>query len=146
MRDFETIASAITLAETGHLVFATLHTNSASQSLDRIIDVFPENQQQQVRTQVANTLEAVIAQRLVPMDSGGRRAVSEVMLNNSAISNLIREGKVYQIDNVIRTSSDIGMIYLERSLVNLVREGVISVQRAQEYAVHPEEVLRLLKN
>jgi twitching motility protein PilT len=108
--------------------------------------VFPENQQQQVRTQVANTLEAVIAQRLVPMDSGGRRAVSEVMLNNSAISNLIREGKMYQIDNVIRTSSDIGMIYLERSLVNLVREGVISVQRAQEYAVHPEEVLRLLKN
>jgi twitching motility protein PilT len=146
MRDFETIASAITLAETGHLVFATLHTNSASQSLDRIIDVFPENQQQQVRTQVANTLEAVIAQRLVPMDSGGRRAVSEVMLNNSAISNMIREGKMHQIDNVIRTSSDIGMIYLERSLVNLVREGVISVQKAQEYAVHPEEVLRLLKN
>jgi twitching motility protein PilT len=146
MRDFETIASAITLAETGHLVFATLHTNSASQSLDRIIDVFPENQQQQVRTQVANTLEAVIAQRLVPMDTGGRRAVSEVMLNNSAISNMIREGKMHQIDNVIRTSSDIGMIYLERSLVNLVREGVISVQKAQEYAVHPEEVLRLLKN
>lgn len=146
MRDFETIASAITLAETGHLVFATLHTNSASQTLDRIIDVFPENQQQQVRTQVANTLEAVIAQRLVPVDSGGRRAVSEVMLNNSAISNMIREGKMYQVDNVIRTSSDIGMIYLEKSLVNLVREGVISVQRAQEYAVHPEEVLRLLKN
>jgi twitching motility protein PilT len=146
MRDFETIASAITLAETGHLVFATLHTNSASQSLDRIIDVFPENQQQQVRTQVANTLEAVIAQRLVPMDSGGRRAVSEVMLNNSAVSNMIREGKMHQVDNVIRTSSDIGMIYLEKSLVNLVREGVISVQKAQEYAVHPEEVLRLLKN
>jgi len=146
MRDFETIASAITLAETGHLVFATLHTNSASQTLDRIIDVFPENQQQQVRTQVANTLEAVIAQRLVPIDSGGRRAVSEVMLNNSAISNMIREGKMHQIDNVIRTSSDIGMIYLEKSLVNLVREGAISVQRAQEYAVNPEEVLRLLKN
>lgn len=146
MRDFETIASAITLAETGHLVFATLHTNSASQTLDRIIDVFPENQQQQVRTQVANTLEAVVAQRLVPMDSGGRRAVSEVMLNNSAVSNMIREGKMHQVDNVIRTSSDIGMIYLEKSLVNLVREGVISVQRAQEYAVHPEEVLRLLKN
>ena len=146
MRDFETIAFAITLAETGHLVFATLHTNSASQTLDRIIDVFPENQQQQVRTQVANTLEAVIAQRLVPMDSGGRRAVSEVMLNNSAVSNMIREGKMHQVDNVIRTSSDIGMIYLEKSLVNLVREGVISVQKAQEYAVHPEEVLRLLKN
>jgi twitching motility protein PilT len=145
MRDFETIASAITLAETGHLVFATLHTNSASQTLDRIIDVFPENQQQQVRTQIAHTLEAVIAQRLIPLDKGGRRAVSEIMLNNSAVSNLIREGKMHQVDNVIRTSSDVGMVYLERSLVDLVREGVISVQRAQEYAVHPEEVLRLLK-
>lgn len=145
MRDFETIAAAITLAETGHLVFATLHTNSASQTLDRIIDVFPENQQQQVRTQVAHTLEAVIAQRLIPLDKGGRRAVSEIMLNNSAVSNLIREGKMYQVDNVIRTSADVGMKYLERSLVDLVREGVISVQKAQEYAVHPEEVLRLLK-
>ena len=145
MRDFETIAAAITLAETGHLVFATLHTNSASQTLDRIIDVFPENQQQQVKTQVANTLEAVIAQRLIPLDKGGRRAVSEIMLNNSAVSNLIREGKMYQVDNVIRTSSDIGMVYLERALVNLVREGVISVQKAQDFAVHPEEVLRLLK-
>lgn len=146
MRDFETIASAITLAETGHLVFATLHTNSASQTLDRIIDVFPENQQQQVRTQIANTLEAVVAQRLIPLDQGGRRAVSEIMLNNSAVSNLIREGKMHQVDNVIRTSSDIGMKYLERSLIDLVREGVISVQKAQEYAVHPEEVLRLLKS
>lgn len=146
MRDFETISSAITLAETGHLVFATLHTNSASQTLDRIVDVFPENQQQQVRTQIANTLEAVIAQRLIPLEKGGRRAVSEIMLNNSAVSNLIREGKMYQIDNVIRTSSDIGMVYLEKSLVGLVREGVISLQRAQEYAVHPEEVLRLLKS
>jgi twitching motility protein PilT len=146
MRDFETIASAITLAETGHLVFATLHTNSASQTLDRIIDVFPENQQQQVRTQIANTLQAVVAQRLIPLDKGGRRAVSEIMLNNAAVSNLIREGKMHQVDNVIRTSSDIGMVYLEKSLVSLVREGVISVQKAQEYAVHPEEVLRLLKS
>jgi len=145
MRDFETIASAITLAETGHLVFATLHTNSAAQTLDRIVDVFPENQQQQVRTQIANTLQAVIAQRLIPLDKGGRRAVSEIMLNNAAVSNLIREGKMHQIDNVIRTSSDIGMVYLEKSLVALVREGVISVQKAQEYAVYPEEVLRLLK-
>lgn len=145
MRDFETIAAAITLAETGHLVFATLHTNSAAQTINRIIDVFPESQQQQVRTQVANTLQAVIAQRLIPLDNGGRRAVSEIMLNTSAIKNLIREGKAHQIDNVIRTSADLGMVYLERSLVNLVREGVISVQAAQEYAVHPEEVLRLLK-
>lgn len=146
MRDYETIAAAITLAETGHLVFATLHTNSAAQTVDRIIDVFPENQQQQVRAQIANTLEAVVAQRLIPLDQGGRRAVSEIMLNNAAISNLIREGKAFQIDNVIRTSSDVGMTYLEKSLVALVREGVISVQKAQEYAVHPEEVLRLLKS
>ncbi|MHC1716938.1 MAG: type IV pilus twitching motility protein PilT [Candidatus Dojkabacteria bacterium] len=146
MRDYETIASAITLAETGHLVFATLHTNSAAQTVDRIIDVFPENQQQQVRAQIANSLEAVVSQRLIPLDKGGRRAVSEIMLNNSAIANLVREGKAYQIDNVIRTSSDVGMMYLEKSLVTLVREGVISVQSAQEYAVHPEEVLRLLKS
>lgn len=145
MRDFETIEAAITLAETGHLVFGTLHTNSAAQTINRIIDVFPEAQQQQVRTQIANTLQVVIAQRLIPLDNGGRRAVSEIMLNTSAIKNLIREGKVHQIDNVIRTSSDLGMVYLEKSLVNLVREGAISVQKAQEYAVHPEEVLRLLK-
>jgi twitching motility protein PilT len=145
MRDYETISSAITLAETGHLVFATLHTNSASQTIDRIIDVFPENQQQQVRTQLSNILAAVIAQRLIPLDKGGRRAVSEILLSNPAVSNLIREGKTNQVDNIIRTSSDIGMVSLERSLVNLVREGVINIQKAQEYAVYPEEVVRLLK-
>ena len=145
MRDYETISSAITLAETGHLVFATLHTNSASQTIDRIIDVFPENQQQQVRTQLSNILEAVVAQRLIPLDKGGRRAVSEILLANPAVGNLIREGKTHQVDNIIRTSSDIGMVSLERSLVNLVREGAISVQKAQEYAVFPEEVVRLLK-
>lgn len=145
MRDFETIASAITLAETGHLVFATLHTNSSSQTLDRIIDVFPENQQQQVRAQLANILQAVVAQRLIPLDKGGRRAVSEIMIMNSAVGNLIREGKTHQIDNVIRTSSDLGMVSLEKALVNLVREGAINIQKAQEYAVYPEEVLRLLK-
>ena len=146
MRDYETIASAITLAETGHLVFATLHTNSAAQTIDRIIDVFPHNQQQQIRMQLSNILEAVVAQRLIPLDKGGRRVVCEVMIANAAIRNMIREAKTHQIDNVIRTSSDIGMVSLERSLVNLVREGVISVQRAQEYAVYPEEVLRLLKS
>jgi twitching motility protein PilT len=145
MRDYETIAAAITLAETGHLVFATLHTNSASQTIDRIIDVFPENQQAQVRAQLSNILEAVVAQRLIPLDKGGRRAVSEILLMNPAVGNLIREGKTHQIDNIIRTSSDIGMVSLERSLVNLIREGSISVQKAQEYAVFPEEVLRLLK-
>lgn len=146
MRDYETIASAITLAETGHLVFATLHTNSAAQTVDRMIDVFPHNQQAQIRLQLSNILEAIIAQRLIPLDKGGRRAVCEIMIANPAIRNMIRESKSHQIDNVIRTSSDIGMVSLERSLVGLVREGVISVQKAQEYAVFPEEVLRLLKS
>jgi twitching motility protein PilT len=145
MRDFETISAAITLAETGHLVFATLHTNSATQTIDRIIDVFPENQQAQIRTQLATILEAVIAQRLIPIDGGGRRAVSEIMIGTPAIRNLIREGKAHQMDNVIRTSSDVGMISLESSLVKLVREGLITMDKAQEYAVHPEEVVRLLK-
>jgi twitching motility protein PilT len=146
MRDYETIAAAITLAETGHLVFATLHTNNAAQTIDRIIDVFPENQQPQVRSQLSNILEAIVAQRLLPLDAGGRRAVSEILVATPAIRNIIREGKTHHIDNVIRTSSDLGMVSLERALVNLVREGVISVQRAQEYAVFPEEVLRLLKS
>ncbi len=146
MRDYETIAAAVTLAETGHLVFATLHTNSAAQTIDRMIDVFPHNQQQQIRMQLSNIVEAVVAQRLIPLDKGGRRSVCEIMIANPAIRNMIRESKTHQIDNVIRTSSDIGMVSLERSLVNLVREGVISVQKAQEYAVYPEEVLRLLKS
>ncbi len=146
MRDFETIAAAITLAETGHLVFATLHTNNAAQTIDRIIDVFPEHQQSQVRSQLSNTIEAVIAQRLIPITKGGRRAVSEIMLATPAIRNLIREAKTHQIDNVIRTSADIGMISLEHSLVKLVRDNVITMERAQEYAVHPEEITRLLKS
>ena len=145
MRDYETIAAAITLAETGHLVFATLHTNSASQTIDRIIDVFPENQQSQVKTQLANILEAVVAQRLIPLDTGGRRAVSEILLGVPSIKNLIREGKTHQIDNVIRTSSDVGMVSLESSLVKLVREGVISIEKAQQYAVYPEEIIRFMK-
>lgn len=145
MRDYETIAAAITLAETGHLVFATLHTNNAAQSVDRVIDVFPENQQAQIRLQLSNILQVIVAQRLIPLDQGGRRAVSEIMFNTPAVANLIREGKTHQIDNVIRTSADIGMIYLEKSLVSLVREGVITAQKAQEYAVHPDEVVRLLK-
>ncbi|MCB9790674.1 type IV pilus twitching motility protein PilT [Candidatus Nomurabacteria bacterium] len=145
MRDFETIAAAITLAETGHLVFATLHTNNAAQTVDRIIDVFPEHQQAQVRSQVSNVLEAVVAQRLIPLNRGGRSAVSEIMIATPAIRNLIREAKSHQIDNVIRTSADVGMVSLEHSLVSLVRENLINMDRAQEYAVHPEEIVRLLK-
>lgn len=145
MRDYETISSAITLAETGHLVFATLHTNSAAQTVDRIIDVFPEHQQSQVRSQLSNVIEAVVAQRLIPLDKGGRTAVSEIMIATPAVRNLIREAKTHQLDNVIRTSADIGMISLEHSLVKLVREGMITMERAQENAVHPEEVVRLMK-
>jgi len=145
MRDYETIAAALTIAETGHLVFATLHTNSASQSIDRIIDVFPEHQQAQIRTQLANILEGVISQRLVPIIGGGRKAVVEVMLATSAIRNTIREGKTYQIDNVIATSGDVGMISLEKSLVNLVREGKLTLEEAQAHSLKPEEIVRLVR-
>jgi len=146
MRDYETISAAITLAETGHLVFATLHTNNSAQSIDRMIDVFPEEQQTQIRAQLSSILEVVMAQRLIPLDSGGRRAVAEILIVNPAVKTLIRESKTHQIDNVIRTSSDIGMVSLEKSLVDLVREGVIGMRIAQEYAVYPEEVSRLLKS
>jgi twitching motility protein PilT len=146
MRDYETIAAAVTLAETGHLVFATLHTNNSAQTVDRIIDVFPEHQQAQIRAQLSNILEAVIAQRLIPLEGGGRRAASEIMLATNAVRNLIREGKTHQLDNVIMTGRDIGMISLEASLVKLVREGLITIEVAQEFAARPEEVVRLLKS
>jgi twitching motility protein PilT len=145
MRDYETISSVITLAETGHLVFATLHTNSASQTIDRIIDVFPEAQQSQVRAQLSNVVEAVIAQRLIPLDRGGRSAASEIMIANPAVRSMIREGKAHQLDNVIRTSADIGMISLETSLVKLVRDGEITMDKAMRYSLRPEEIVRLLK-
>lgn len=146
MRDRETISSAITIAETGHLALATLHTNSATQTIDRIIDSFPASQQGQVRSQLADVIQAVVAQRLIPIRGGGRRAVSEVMLTNSAVRNLIREGKTPQLDNVIRTSTDLGMVSLERSLVQLVQEGLITDVQAQQYAVYPDEVQRLMSN
>lgn len=145
MRDFETIQAAITIAETGHLVFATLHTNSAAQSIDRIIDVFPPHQQEQIRTQLAGSLKGILSQRLIPTIGGGRRAAVELMIVNPAIQNLIREGKTYQIDNIISTSYDIGMLSLERSLVKMIREGKITVETAQEYAIRPDEVLKLMK-
>lgn len=145
MRDYETIAAAITVAETGHLVFATLHTNNAAQSMDRMIDVFPEHQQAQIRTQLANIIEGVMAQRLVPIIGGGRRAAVEVMLATAAVRNTIREGKSYQIDNIIATSGDIGMMSLEKSLVDLVREGKLTLEDAQAYSLRPEEVVRLVR-
>lgn len=145
MRDFETIASAITIAETGHLVFSTLHTNSAAQTVDRMIDVFPEHQQQQIRVQLAAILEGVICQRLIPAIDGSRVPAMEIMLVNSAVRNLIREGKTHQIDNVITTSSGEGMTSLERSLAFLVRTGKIDLETAKRNTLRPKELMRFLK-
>ncbi|MBQ3644049.1 MAG: type IV pilus twitching motility protein PilT [Candidatus Riflebacteria bacterium] len=127
MRDLETIAAAITIAETGHLVFATLHTQSAAKTIDRIIDVFPAYQQQQIKAQLATTLKGVISQVLLPkQDGSGRIAAREIMVVNSAISNLIREGKIYQIPTAIQTGAALGMISMDQSLANLKNEGIIS--------------------
>jgi len=143
MRDQETIASALTIAETGHLVFASLHTNSAAQTIDRVIDVFPEHQQNQVRSQLASILEGIVSQRLIQRIGGGRMAAMEVLLLTSAVRNLIREQKTYQIDNVIATSYDLGMISLERSLASLVKKGQVSMDEAERHSLRPEELRRL---
>jgi len=145
MRDFETISSAITVAETGHLVFATLHTNSASQTIDRIVDVFPEEQQSQVRLQLSNVIEAVFSMRLLPALAGGRVVAYEVMLGTSAIKTSIREGKTHQIDNIIQTSQEAGMSTLEMSLARLVKDGAISFEVASAYSLRPEELTRLVR-
>lgn len=144
MRDFETIAATITVAETGHLVFATLHTNSAAQSIDRIIDVFPPHQQGQIRVQLANVLEGVISQRLLPKIGGGRVAAVELMMATPAVRNLIREQKTYQIDNIISTSFDFGMQTIERALAQLVSAGSVDAETAKRYSVRPEELDKLL--
>ena len=139
MRDPETIALALTAAETGHLVLSSLHTNSASQTVDRIIDVFPADGQNQIRSQLANTLSGIISQRLIPKISGGRIPATEVMFSNSAVSNLIREDKAHQIDLVIETSLENGMISLNRSLAELVRRGEVAPETAMAYALNPTE-------
>ncbi|MFH1232664.1 MAG: PilT/PilU family type 4a pilus ATPase [Patescibacteria group bacterium] len=146
MRDLETIATAITLAETGHLVFATLHTYSASQTIDRIIDIFPPHQQTQIRMQLSITLAAVISQRLVPKIDGGRIAVREILLNTPAISNLIRENKVAQIKTVIETSAREGMISLDRNFEKLYKNKIITKEVAQAQMENPEilEKFRIL--
>ena len=145
MRDLETISSAMTIAETGHLVFATLHTNSAAQSVDRIIDVFPEIQQPQIRLQLAATLEAIISLRLIPTIEPGRVLASEVLFATPAIRNIIREGKTFLIDNSIETSAELGMQILEKSLADLVRSGKISSEIATRFALRPEFLGKLLK-
>lgn len=144
MRDPETIGAAITIAETGHLVFSTLHTNSAAQSIDRIIDSFPSDQQAQIKVQLAATLKGVVSQRLIPMISGSRIPAVEVLIGNSAIANNIREGKTHLIDSAIQTSQDQGMITLEASLASLVFGGSITLDTAKSYALKPEELLRMM--
>ncbi len=145
MRDLETIQAAITIAETGHLVFATLHTNSAAQSIDRMIDVFPAHQQPQVRSQLSNMLMAVCAQRLVPAIGGGRVVAAEIMVANSAIRSLIREGKTHQIDTAIQTGAEQGMQTMDRTLAKLVQTGVITYDSAREFAVDINELNRLVR-
>jgi len=145
MRDLETIAAAITIAETGHLVFATLHTNSASQSIDRMIDVFPPHQQPQVRAQLGNILMAVCSQRLIPALGGGRVAAAEILVATPAVRNIIREGKNYQLEAVIQTGNEYGMQNMDRTLVNLIHNGVISYDEARNYAVDTEELDRLMR-
>ena len=146
MRDLETIASAITIAETGHLVFATLHTNSASQSIDRIVDVFPPHQQPQVRAQLGNILMAVCSQRLIPALGGGRVVAAEILIATPAVRNIIREGKNYQLEAVIQTGVEFGMQSMDRTLVNLVHSGAISYDEARNYAVDVEELDRLMRS
>ena len=145
MRDLETISAAITIAETGHLVFATLHTNSAAQSIDRMIDVFPPHQQPQVRSQLANILQGICAQRLIPAIGGGRVVATEVMVANPAVRNIIREGKTHQLDTVIQTGADQGMQTMDRTLVKLVQTGAITYDNAREYAVDLTEFERLMR-
>jgi twitching motility protein PilT len=145
MRDLETISAAITIAETGHLVFATLHTNSAAQSIDRMIDVFPPHQQPQIRSQLANILQGICAQRLVPAIGGGRVVAAEVLVANPAVRNIIREGKSHQLDAVIQTGADQGMQTMDRTLVKLVQSGVVTYDDAREYAVDIAEFERLMR-
>lgn len=144
MRDPDTMSAAMTIAETGHLVFSTLHTNSASQSIDRIIDSFPEHQQTQIRTQLSFVLKGIISQRLIPQIAGGRIPATEVLIGTPAIASNIRDGKTHLIDSIIQTSQDVGMVTLDSSLSQLVLSGTISLDTAKSYSLHPEELLRMV--
>ncbi|MBI4127433.1 MAG: type IV pilus twitching motility protein PilT [Parcubacteria group bacterium] len=144
MRDLETIASVATLAETGHLVLSTLHTNDAPQTIDRIIDVFPEYQQDQIRAQLASVLVAIVSQRLVPRIQGGRVPAVELLVQTPAVAHIIREGKTHQLGNVIQTSADMGMIPLEQSLAQLVRSGQITLESAKMVAVDQKSLATYL--
>lgn len=144
MRSNDTISAAVTAAETGHLVFSTLHTNNAPQTIDRIIDSFPANQQEQIRLQLASSLLGILSQRLVPRITGGRIPAFELLINNNAVSNLIREKRTHEINTVIETSSEQGMIDMNRYLVELVAKGEISLESAYQYSFNPKALERML--
>lgn len=145
MRDLETIAAAVTIAETGHLVFATLHTNNAAQSIDRMVDVFPSHQQAQIRTQLSNILMAICSQRLIPAIGGGRVAATEVLIATPAVRNIIREGKTHQLDAVIQTGSEFGMQSMDKTLINLIHGGTISYDEARNVAIDIDELDRMMR-
>lgn len=144
MRGLDTIATAVTAAETGHLVFSTLHTNSAAQTVERIIDSFPTGQQGQIRLQLASSMTGIFSQRLIPRISGGLVPAYELLINNTAVSNLIREQRIHEINTVIETSSQQGMIDMNRSLVELVRRGEITIENAYLHSITPKNLEKLL--
>jgi twitching motility protein PilT len=144
MRDQETISSAVTAAETGHLVLSTLHTNNAAQTIDRIIDMFPSTQQDQVRIQLSGSLIGIFSQRLIPRIAGGLVPAYELLINNSAVANLIREGRTHEISTVIQTSSQDGMIDMDRSLAELVRKGEVTIEHAYQHALDTKTFERYL--
>jgi len=144
MRGLETISTAVTAGETGHLVFSTLHTNSASQTIDRIIDSFPAGQQDQIRSQLSNSLNGIFSQRLIPRISGGLIPAYELLINNSAVSNLIRERRTHEINTVIETSSQEGMVDMNRCLADLVARGEITIENAYQFSFNPKNLERLL--
>lgn len=144
MRDPETIATAVTAAETGHLVFSTLHTNNAAQTINRIIDSFPSSQQDQIRIQLAGSMTGIFSQRLIPRVSGGLIPSYELLINNSAVANLIREKRIHEINTVIETSSSDGMIDMNRSLAELVRRGEITVESAYMNSLNPKNLERMI--
>jgi len=145
MRDYETMSAAVTAAETGHLVFGSLHTNSASQTIERIIDTFPSSQQSQIRNQLANTISGIISQRLIPRIKGGLIPAVEVMIATPAVRTLVRDNRPRQLDLVIETSQEVGMISLNRSLSDLVTRKEISLERAQFYSQNPSELREFLR-
>ena len=146
MRDLESIQSALTIAETGHLVFSVLHTNSAAQTIDRIIDVFPSTTKEQIKIQLSSVITAIVSQRLIPALGGGMVPAFEVLISNSAVRNIIREGKTFMIDNIIQTSADVGMVGLDSYLAKLVIEGKISQEVALNFSSNPLDFNNKLRN